>query len=555
MDSCAALQIKFDLHANAEKEIVFQIGSGENTHAVKELINQFADSSVVAKSLREVQEYWKEITGAVQITTPDPSLNILANGWLTYQTVACRIFARSGFYQSGGAFGFRDQLQDVLALLHTQPAMAREQILLSASRQFVEGDVQHWWHPPEGRGVRTRCSDDLLWLPFVVSRYVTATGDADILSESVGFLESRQLHAGEDSLYELPASGVLKGSLYEHCVRAITYSLRFGKNGLPLIGSGDWNDGMDQVGNKGNGESVWLAFFLYNVLVRFSNIATKHNDVVFAEKCIKEAAALRSNIEANAWDGDWYMRAWFDDGTPLGSKESAECRIDAIAQSWAVLSGASTEKRMAIAMNSLDTYLVKRELKLIQLLDPPFDENGINPGYIRGYVPGVRENGGQYSHAAVWALMAFAALGDREKVWELFSMVQPISHAVDRDSVQVYKVEPYVMAADVYANESHEGRGGWTWYTGSSGWMYQFILSSLLGMELRDNLLRFTPCFPAAWPSVFIVYHYKRSIYRITVFQANTTDGSRWEMGNVSGKGNEILLEDDGMEHEVKIYV
>lgn len=555
MDSCAALQVKFDLLDGAEKEIIFQLGNAENARAAQALLHKFTNPETVFQSFQEVKNYWEEVLGAVQVTTPDNALNLLANGWLTYQTLACRIFARSGFYQSGGAFGFRDQLQDVLALLHTRPGIAREQLLLSASKQFTEGDVQHWWHPPEGRGVRTRCSDDLLWLPFAVGRYIEATGDKNILTVPVGYLESRVLHPGEDTLYDLPVSGNLSGPLYEHCVRAIQHSLLFGKHGLPFIGSGDWNDGMDQVGHKGVGESVWLAFFLYDVLVHFADTAAEYGDAPFAETCKNEAFTLQSNIEASGWDGEWYKRAWFDDGTPLGTKTNEECRIDAIAQSWSVLSGAGAKERTITAMASLDKYLVRRDLKLIQLLDPPFNGQGLNPGYIQGYVPGVRENGGQYSHAAIWTLMAFAALGEREKVYELFSMIQPLSHASDAASVQVYKVEPYVMAADVYANESHRGRGGWTWYTGSSGWMYQFIIGSLLGMELKTDMLHFKPCFPTAWPFITINYRYGNSTYKITVYQSKEGADSRWKMGKTQGQGNAIQLMNDGLEHQVEVYI
>ena len=554
MDTCAALHVKFDVLNGAEKEIIFLVGSEANSHEAKNLLQKFSDKNAVYQSFQNVKEYWKEIVEAVQVTTPDPSLNILTNGWLIYQTIACRMFARSGFYQSGGAFGFRDQLQDSLALLHTQPSMAREQILLSASRQFTEGDVQHWWHPPEGRGVRTRCSDDLLWLPFAVARYISATGDTDILQVSVGFLDSRTLHEGEDSLYDLPVSLNATGTLYEHCVRAIKYSHRFGKHGLPFIGAGDWNDGMDRVGHRGQGESVWLAFFLYDVLIKFSDVARNNGDILFAENCEKEAATLQSDIEKSGWDGEWYRRAYFDDGTPLGSKENEECRIDAIAQSWSVLSGAGDDERKKIAMASLDKYLVRRDLKLIQLLDPPFDVKGPNPGYIKGYVPGVRENGGQYSHAAIWSLMAFAALEDREKVWELFSMIQPLNHAKDAGSVATYKVEPYVMAADVYANESHKGRGGWTWYTGSAGWMYQFILSSLLGLELQKDQLTFKPCFPSGWPSVSIIYKYGKSTYHITVYQHDVSKESVWKKEASEGRGNIVQLVDDGQEHKVEVH-
>ncbi|MBC8054110.1 MAG: cyclic beta 1-2 glucan synthetase [Sphingobacteriaceae bacterium] len=553
VDPCAALQVKFDLLDGAEKEIIFMLGNGENTQAASALIRKFTVREMVIEALREVKEYWNDTLGKVQVNTPDMALNVLANGWLTYQTMACRMFARSGFYQSGGAFGFRDQLQDVLALLHNRPDMAREQILLSASRQFAEGDVQHWWHPPEGRGVRTRCSDDMLWLPFVVSRYVSATGDTAILNSSVGFLESRTLFEDEETLYDLPVSAGMQASLYEHCKRAIMVSLRFGTHGLPFIGAGDWNDGMDQVGLRGKGESVWLAFFLYDVLSKFTSVAEGFGDTIFAERCQAEALKLQTNIEESGWDGEWYRRAYFDDGSPLGSAQNVECRIDAIAQSWSVLSGAANEGRRAQGMASLNKYLVKTDLKLIQLLDPPFDSKGPNPGYIRGYVPGVRENGGQYSHAAIWTLMAFAALGQRKKVYELFNLVQPLNHALDADAVQVYKVEPYVMAADVYANESHKGRGGWTWYTGSAGWMYQFITGSLLGIELRHNNLIFKPCFPLSWPSVNVIYKYGRTVYKITVFQLN--EGSSYsKTGSIKTEGNVLQLVDDGLTHDVEMY-
>jgi len=555
MDTCAALQVKFDLLDGAEKEIIFQIGSEANTQSAMNLIQKFADQDVVMESLQQVKEYWAETIDAVHVTTPDQALNLLANGWLTYQVIASRLFARSGFYQSGGAFGFRDQLQDVLSLLHTKPELAREQILLNASRQFTEGDVQHWWHPPEGRGVRTHCSDDLLWLPFAVARYLNATGDKEILTENLGFLESRLLHEGEDSLYDLPISGNLSADLYEHCVRAIKHGLHFGKHGLPFIGSGDWNDGMDLVGNKGIGESVWLAFFLYDVLIGFEKIASDYGDQAFAETCRKEAVTLQANIEASAWDGEWYKRAWFDDGTPLGSKENEECRIDAISQSWSVLSTAAPAERRNIALESLNEHLVKRDLKIIQLLDPAFDKSNLNPGYIKGYVPGVRENGGQYSHAAIWTLMAFAALGDREKVYELFSMIQPINHGSDADGVQTYKVEPYVMAADVYANETHKGRGGWTWYTGSAGWMYQFIIGSLIGIELEVDQLKFTPCFPIDWPEVSITYRYKSATYKIKIQQIKSDEESWWKVDSSQGKGNILPLIDDGKEHEAEVYV
>lgn len=554
MDPCAALQVTFDLPDGIEKEIVFLLGSAPNSREAAELLQKLSGPGTASLSLERVKQHWMSILGAVQLTTPDVALNIFANGWLLYQTLSSRIFGRSGFYQSGGAFGFRDQLQDVLAILHTRPDLARQQILLHASRQFAEGDVQHWWHPPEGRGVRTRCSDDYLWLPLVVARYVTVTGDGGVLATTIGYLESRPLFPGEESLYDLPAAGNLNGTLYEHCVRAIRYGLRFGRHGLPLMGTGDWNDGMDKVGYKGEGESVWLAFFLYDVLIRFAATADTFQDHFFAEICRTEAAGMKSRIETAGWDGQWYRRAYFDDGTPLGSAENKECRIDAVSQSWAVLSGAAEADRAETAMTSLDAQLVRKELKLIQLLDPPFDSKALNPGYIKGYLPGVRENGGQYTHAAVWTLMAFAALGQREKLWELLELIHPINHAADAAAVEVYKTEPYVMAADVYSNDSHKGMGGWTWYTGSAGWMYQFMLDSFAGLERRDQVLRFTPCFPLHWPSISLVYRYGQSVYHITVFQVADNSASRWKIDDRNGDGNAITLVDDGQSHRAEIY-
>lgn len=554
-DTCAAIQVKFELADGAAKEIVFSFGSGSNTESANQLIHRFRTTETVKAALEQVKQHWEKETGALQVDTPDAALNILANGWLVYQTVSSRLFARSGFYQSGGAYGFRDQLQDVLSLLHTNPVLARQQILLCASRQFAEGDVQHWWHPPEGRGVRTRCSDDLLWLPFAVDRYITATGDDAILKETTSFLEGRLLHPGEDSLYDLPHSGSQQFSLYEHCARAIRESLRYGRHGLPLMGSGDWNDGMDKVGNKGSGESVWLGFFLYTVLTSFERLAVTMNDAQFAETCRTEAVMLQSKITASAWDGAWYLRAWFDDGTALGSAKNKECRIDSIAQSWSVLSGAGSNERARQAMTSLDQLLVDRKMKLIKVLQPAFDTGVLNPGYIKGYVPGVRENGGQYSHAAIWALMAFAMLGDREKVYELFSLIHPIGHSKDVSGKEVYKVEPYVMAADVYANESHAGRGGWTWYTGSAGWMYQFIIDFLLGLKRKGTHLSFHPCFPETWACVKVKYPFGSSIYHFTIVQDRHIAASYWQDGEDRGEGNTLLLTDDGQEHEVQVFI
>jgi cyclic beta-1,2-glucan synthetase len=556
LDPCAALQVPFELDHGQEREVVFTLGAGRDLDDARDLVQRFRGSTAARGALDAVWHYWNHTLGAVQVETPDQSLNMLTNGWLLYQTLGCRLWARSGYYQSGGAFGFRDQLQDVMALIYAEPHLVRQHLLLCASRQFPEGDVQHWWHPPLGRGVRTHCSDDYLWLPLATCRYVLNTGDTGVLDEPVHFIEGRPVNAQEDSYYDLPSRSPEAASLYDHCVRAILRGLRFGEHGLPLMGSGDWNDGMNLVGALGKGESVWLGFFLYEVLTRFTEVARAQGDVFFAERCASEAALLRRNIEEHGWDGEWYRRAYFDDGSPLGSVRNPECRIDSIAQSWSVLSGAGDAERARLAMEAVDQRLVRREQALIQLLDPPFDKSDLNPGYIKGYVPGVRENGGQYTHAAIWAAMAFAALGDRARAWELLAMINPLNHAGSPEDIAIYKVEPYVAAADVYAVSPHTGRGGWTWYTGSAGWMYRLIVESLLGLRLEVDKLRFTPCLPADWQGFSMHYRYRETVYHITVQRLPAKNGeTRVTVDGVDRHDNTIPLVDDHQEHYVEVRI
>jgi cellobiose phosphorylase len=555
LDPCAALMTEIVLAPGQTDEVVFVVGQAEGLEQARRLIGAYTDPGRAREALAEVQRLWDRVLGAIQVATPDAGLDLMVNRWLLYQVLACRVWGRSAFYQSGGAYGFRDQLQDVMALVHGSPEAARAQILRSAARQFEEGDVQHWWHPPAGLGVRTRITDDLFFLPLVVHHYVTATGDAALLDEPVPFLKSPVLRPDQEEDFNLPGVSGQTGTVYEHCVRALQQGYRLGPHGLPLMGTGDWNDGMNKVGAGGKGESVWNGWFFVAVLKGFAELAERRGDTPRAAWCRERAEALRSALEANAWDGAWYRRAYFDDGTPLGSAQNDECQIDAIPQAWAVISGAADPSRAQRAMAAVEERLVRPEGKLIQLFDPPFDKGALQPGYIKGYVPGIRENGGQYTHAATWVVLAVALQGRGDRALELWNMLNPIYHATTPSEVQHYKVEPYVVCADVYGVPPHVGRGGWTWYTGSASWLYRVALEAILGLHLAGDTLRVEPCVPASWPGYEVNYRHRSATYRIRVDNAAGT-GHGVRSVTVDGRtaeGRAVPLRDDGREHDVRV--
>ena len=557
LDPCAAIQSPIELAPHEAREIIFLLGEAESKQEAESLIAQFNQPSLVNEAFEEVLGYWDELLGTVEVKTPDAAMDTMLNRWLLYQTLSCRVWARSAFYQSGGAFGFRDQLQDVMALVYSRPEIARQQILRAAGHQFKEGDVQHWWHPPTGRGVRTRFSDDLLWLPFVTAFYIQLTGDTSVLDEVVPFLEMPLLGPEEHETYMQPVVSNESASVFEHCARAVDRSLAVGPHGLPLMGGGDWNDGMNRVGHLGKGESVWVGWFLHVTLSRFAPFCEQRQENERSEMYLKHLESLKKALEDNGWDGDWYRRAYFDDGTPLGSVQNEECRIDSIVQSWGVISGAAENYRAVRAMAAVEEYLIRRGDGLVILFTPPFDKSNLDPGYIKGYVPGVRENGGQYTHAAIWTLIAYAMLGDGERAGELFSLLNPINHASTRAGLHKYKVEPYVAVGDVYAVPPHTGRGGWTWYTGSASWMYRAGLESILGFKLRGNRLQIDPCIPRGWREFEIIYRRAKTTYRIKVENPMALHRGivTLEFDGRQLEGNEIALTDDGQTHSVRLVL
>ena len=516
-DPCAALQCRVRIEPGRAVRLVVLLGAGDSVEDAKALMQKYRSPDEAAKAVAETETRWRRRLATITVRTPVPSFDALLNRWMPYQSLACRMWARSAVYQSSGAYGFRDQLQDGLAFVYADPCIAREHLITAAGRQFVEGDVQHWWHPESGRGVRTLISDDLVWLPYCVDHYIRVTGDAALLDEEAPFLRMRALAPGEHEIYDLPQDSGERGTLYEHCLRALRRAATHGPQGLPLIGSGDWNDGMNRVGIEGRGESVWLGWFLTDTLRKFAVHSEQRADTDAAAELHALADAYVEAIERSGWDGAWYRRAYFDDGTPLGSAASDECRIDSIAQSWSVISNAGDPERAQQAMASLDEHLVRRDARLIMLLTPPFDHTPKDPGYIKGYLPGVRENGAQYTHAALWAVLATALRGDGDRALELYQMLNPLMHARTPPEVAEYKVEPYVVAADVYTAAGHVGRGGWTWYTGSASWMYRVGLEAILGFRLEGDSLVMDPCIPGEWEKFSLEYRRGDTTWTIEV--------------------------------------
>jgi cyclic beta-1,2-glucan synthetase len=553
VDPCAALESAIEIAPGETKSIAVIMGASKSSDALATAAKYRTPAQANA-AIDEAVGAWRRRLGTITVKTPEPSFDLMVNQWAFYQALSCRMWGRTALYQSSGAFGFRDQLQDVMAFVYSEPALTREHILRASSRQFEEGDVQHWWHPHNGRGIRTRFSDDLVWLPFVVHHYLSVTHDSSILDERVHYLKMRTLQPGEDELYELPEISDIEETLFDHCVRALNRACTTGAHGLPLIGSGDWNDGMNRVGIEGRGESVWLAWFLISTLQNFAEHAEARGQSEVASEMRDRADGYSAAIEDAAWDGEWYRRAYYDDGTPLGSKESDECKIDSIAQSWSVISGAGNPERSAQAMQSLNKYLVRDDAKLIMLLTPPFDHGTHDPGYIQGYLPGVRENGAQYTHAALWAVLATAFQGDGDRAMQLYQMINPITHTHTSEDVDVYKVEPYVVAADVYTAEGHLGRGGWTWYTGSASWLYRVGLEAILGFVKRGDTLVVNPCIPKDWKEFTIDYRHGDSSYAIVVRNPNGVErgvASITVDNNAVGDG--IPLSNDGKRHEVVV--
>ncbi len=554
-DPAAALQLPVALDAGQMVEVTFLLGESATTEAVRDLVSRYQGTDLVEHALDATRRWWDTKLGALQVRTPLLSTDFLLNRWLPYQALSCRFWGRSGLHQSSGAYGFRDQLQDCLTFLYAAPELTRAHILAAAARQFLEGDVQHWWHYETGLGVRTRCSDDMVWLPFVVAHYVEVTGDVAILDQEIPFLEGAPLRDTEDERVFIPVVSSHTDSLFEHCRRALDYASRLGSHDLPLIGTGDWNDGMNRVGIHGRGESTWLGWFLCTVLEAFARLAERReHERSLAPAWRDRAKQLSGALERSGWDGEWYLRGFFDDGTPLGSHVNQEARIDSLPQSWAVISGAADPARARRAMESAQRQLVDENHRIALLFTPPFDHSEPHPGYIMGYPPGVRENGGQYTHGSLWMAMAWARMGEGGAAVRLLNLMSPVENSRDPKAVERYRGEPYVVAADVSSSPGKEGRSGWTWYTGSAGWMYRIWIEEVLGFQLRGNQLTIAPAIPDDWDGFEIRYRHRSTTYEITV-RRRAGDARVIELDGRQVEHADIPLADDGGVHKVTVWI
>lgn len=553
-DNIIAISLDIDLEAFDNKEISLFFGAEENKKECFNSAKKYSNLSRCSQELSIVKKYWEDVIGKIQVNTGFESIDFLMNGWLVYQTYSSRFLGKTGYYQSGGAIGYRDQLQDAICLKYFDINILRNQIITCCEHQFEEGDVLHWWHKETSRGIRTRFSDDYLWLPYAVYDYLSFSNDYKFLNENISYLKGEKLPDGVDECYDIFTNGEVSGTVYEHCVKAIKKANNFGKNNLPKIGSGDWNDGFSNVGNKGEGESVWLGFFLYDILKKFEIISERMNDYDFKDYCRKQSEILQKSLNKNAWDGRWFKRAFCDDGSILGTIQNQECKIDSIAQSWSVISNAGDNDKKFIAMENLEKYLIDKENKIIKLLDPPFESSDLNPGYIKAYIPGIRENGGQYTHAAVWAIIAELILGFGDKAFSMLNLINPIEHGKTKDLIEKYKVEPYVIAADVYGMENLAGNGGWTWYTGSASWFFTCIFKYMFGIDFKDGYMIINPCVSTKWNEFSIKYKYKESFYKIRFINNNNKFNYIIFNGNRIDD-NKIKFIDNRQANEVVVYM
>jgi cyclic beta-1,2-glucan synthetase len=554
-DSCAAYQVHLMMDRNDSAEVTFIVGFGATRAEALELARAHQDKAEIEKCWFALERRWDDLLGSLQIDTPDATWNLLANRWLLYQSLSCRLWGRSGYFQPGGAYGFRDQLQDVLALLHVEPDIARKQLLRAAAVQFPEGDVLHWWHESPLRGVRSRCSDDLLWLPFATAAYVSATGDATVLDSRIPYLAGEPLKATQLEHYaEFPESWI-DDTLYDHCCRAIEARLSTGLHGLPLIGSGDWNDGLNRVGIKGRGESVWMAWFMIRVCRDFAPLCEKRGEPERANQFREFSGRLAAAANDQAWDGHWFLRGFHDDGEALGSHASEACQIDLNAQTWAVLADAAPRDRQVAAMRSAERRLADTNSKVLRLLAPPFESGGRDVGYIQGYPPGVRENGAQYNHAAAWAVWAAAELGWAQQAREWLDWINPVARTRTAGDVERYALEPYAVAGDIYYAGGLAGRGGWSWYTGAAPWFYRVLVERLLGLQRRGSRLSIRPCLPEDWPGYRATLRYGSSRYFIQVESPHWLPDSpcRVELDGRTQPDEWVELIDDGREHAITV--